>query len=152
VLNHKERGTTFIIRFPVTHSRPQPESRPGFSGKRIKEARFLIVADEGIARDLLARCLRDRGAAVRHAAVSEALKLLGKRPYDMVFLGVDSAPERTAKIVSRIRALAGDASLALLGGPKIASGYGADMVFAAPLHMERVLEQVQRTLRKGTPP
>ena len=122
-----------------------------FPRKRIKDARLLIVADEGVARDLLVRCLRDKGAVVGSAAVAEGLNLLRKRAYDMVFLGADSDPDRTGEIVSRIRALRRNMPVALLGGRKAAHGCGADMVFTTPLNMELVLKQVRRTLEKGAP-
>ncbi|MBW1815725.1 MAG: PAS domain S-box protein [Deltaproteobacteria bacterium] len=151
VLNHKERGTTFIIRFPVTHSPPPSDQSVKFPRKRIKDARLLIVADESIARDLLVRCLRDKGAVVGSAAVAEGLNLLRKRAYDMVFLGADSDPDRTVEIVSRIRTLRRNMPVALLGGRKAADGCGADMVFTTPLNMELLLKQVRQTLEKGAP-
>ena len=95
-------GTTFTILLPATSRRPEQADPAGGKPSRGGE-RILVVDDEQVVRDLLARMLRTQGYTVTVAASArEALEL--PREWDLLLTDVVMPDLDGVKLAARIRA------------------------------------------------
>ena len=79
-------GATFTVRLPVTHATPH-ETLPVAPEPAGGVERILIVDDEQIVRDLLAKMLREQGYDVEVAASAREARALGGR-WDLLLTDV----------------------------------------------------------------
>ena len=98
------RGATFTVRLPETAADPDelPVPRELETARRGHE-RILVVDDEKIVRELLARMLRDQGYDVHVAGSARAARALGG-PWDLVLTDVVMPEGDGVKLSKQIEA------------------------------------------------
>jgi len=79
-------GATFTIRLPVTHATPR-EERPVAAAPAGGVERILVVDDEKVVRELLARMLREQGYDVEVAGTAREARMLDG-PWDLLLTDV----------------------------------------------------------------
>ncbi|HWP44987.1 MAG TPA: ATP-binding protein, partial [Blastocatellia bacterium] len=148
-------GTTFTILLPLAAGAPRQEQAP-LDSLKAPSARVLVIDDEEFVRSLLATVLTGQGSEVVEAAsAEEALDILGRREFDIVF--TDLAMPKTDGIAAaaEIKARWPGTKVVLM------SGYGAekaielageggsiDAAISKPFNMAEVTAVVKRVLAK----
>lgn len=95
VLSRRGGGATFIIRFPLVS-----DGKPAKRSFRRKPAnlRILLVAADGIVKNLIFRFITDKGAHVSQVAGAvEGIRVFRKNDFDLVIVeaGIDGLDHRT---------------------------------------------------------
>lgn len=148
LLTGRNPGATFFIRLPM--------APPLVSGKRglrsIKGSRTLLVAEEGLVRDLLAKVFRSRGGRVSAvSSAAEALRVLAKKPHDVII--VDAAAPLIHE--PRLRRKLGERTLNMVvvclrfdaRAPAI-DGLAVDLTVSRPVDVDGILTFVSRALAR----
>lgn len=89
VASHRGRGTVFRVELPIAdHGAPAIEARPGIPSVSLAGRHILILDDEPMIVDALARTLRDDGATVTAAnSAEEATRALAQAlPIDLAVI------------------------------------------------------------------
>ena len=153
VMSQEGQGATFIIKLPLTPKTP-PSKAKG-AKKKIRDSNIVIIADEGIVKDLLSQLLVSKGARVTTVStVMECLKLLRKNRFDLVIADMDTAYLNAPVIIPKIKNM--DKSLAVTlvnaleekGRSRALKKMGADLVIGRPLDMDRALSLISEVLAK----
>jgi len=84
------KGATFIVELPVvTEEAPQPAEPAVEQPERLRTARILVVDDEPVIREFVARVLADEGYKVDVAANGrDALKRIEGGRYSLILLDI----------------------------------------------------------------
>jgi CheY-like chemotaxis protein len=109
-------GSTFTVSLPLAVSPTPPyahadpyrpaASRGGGGGATLDGVRVLLVEDDGDARDLMTRMLRDHGAQVTAAAsAAEALDIFAALRPDVLVSDIGMPDEDGYSLIARIRAM-----------------------------------------------
>lgn len=141
VHRRKDSGATFIIRFPLA-----PEDRPVKSPPRnsLRNFKVLLVAEEGLVKDLLFHFTTDKGADVSLAATTAAgTKLFRKQDFDIVLLEGGGVVSGRAGFLSFIRKENPETAVALIGataepGSSNHPDVAADALIGFPMDMDRL--------------
>jgi len=153
VMSQEDQGATFIIKLPLAPKTP-PSKAKG-AKKKIRDSNIVIIADEGIVKDLLSQLLVSKGARVTTVStVMECLKLLRKNRFDLVIADMDTAYLNAPVIIPKIKNM--DKSLAVTlvnaleekGRSRALKKMGADLVIGRPLDMDRALSLISGVLAK----
>ncbi len=160
------RGAEFVFYLPAAELHPAPQSRPGRKGRSGKPVTgsILVMDDEPLYRDSLARALTNSGHRVRTAGSGlEAiemyeLELKADRRFDLVIMDLTIPGGMGGKeALSRLRRL--DPEVRAV----VSSGYSNDQVLAdfrrygfsgiipKPYRVEELLEVVSTVMRKRKP-
>lgn len=101
------RGATFTLRVPLRGSDESAGDEPAGSDRvNLEGLRILIVADEGEARDMVAREMRGRGATVSTASSSEeAMREVAGFAPDAMVVDLEMRGEAGYDFIGRVRAL-----------------------------------------------
>ncbi len=141
-------GATFIIRLPVAPP-PLPGKRPKRS---IKGSRTLLVAEEGLIRDLLVKVFLSRGSRVSAASnAAEALRMMAKKPYDVVIVDADAPlieePRVRRKLGERTQNMVVVVLRSHTGMPD-PDGLAVDLVVSRPVDVDGILAFVSEALSR----
>ena len=144
VMSHKVQGATFIIKLPIAQK--HPSSKAGGVKKKINNSQILVIAKEGMVRDILSQLLVNKGGKVTTAyADIEWVKLLGKKKYDLVIADLNMSNLRSSKMISKIKKMHRDRPIILVNAEE-GEEFGADLVIGKPLQMDRVLSLISEVL------
>jgi CheY-like chemotaxis protein len=151
VTSRRDGGTIVSIILPVAKT-PRRAKRAKVRGK-IKNARFLLIEDEDIVRQLLSQLLESKGHKVEVAVSGlEGLSLLERKGFDCVIAGVRTIDLERPLLLKRIKKTNRDVPLALIAeheeveGPWVESS--VDLIIRKPIDMNRVMKQIMRVLVK----
>jgi PAS domain S-box-containing protein len=153
VMSQEGQGATFIVKLPLAPKTP-PSKAKG-ARKKIRDSNILIIADEGIVKDLLSQLLVSKGGRVTTvSSVMECLKLLKKNRFDLVIADLDTPNLDAPVIIPKIKNM--DKSLAVTlvnaleekGRSRALKKMGADLVIGRPLDMDRALSLISGVLAK----
>jgi len=85
VMSQEGRGATFIIKLPLAPETPSSKAKG--AKKKIRDSNILIIADEGIVKDLLSQLLVSKGGRVTNVSTGmECLKLFRKHKFDLIIV------------------------------------------------------------------
>ena len=144
VMSHKGQGTTFIIKLPIAQKHPSPKA--GGAKKKINNSQILVIAEEGMVKDILSQLLVNKGGKVTTAyADIEWVKLLGKKKFDLVIADLNMSNLRSSKMISKIKKMHRDRPIILVNAEE-GEEFGADLVIGRPLQMDRVLSLISEVL------
>ena len=125
--------------------------------KRIRGSNILIIAEEGIVKDLIAQLLVSKGGTVTTVSTSmECLKLFKKNRFDLVIMDLDTPYLNASAIIPKIKKMEPGLAVALINaGSKKGSSLtfrktGADLIIGRPLDMDRVFFLLSRILSMNT--
>ena len=144
VMSHKGQGATFIIKLPIAQKHPSPKA--GGAKKKINNSQILVIAEEGMVKDILSQLLVNKGGKVTTAyADIEWVKLLGKKKFDLVIADLNMSNLRSSKMISKIKKMHRDRPIILVNAEE-GEEFGADLVIGRPLQMDRVLSLISEVL------
>ena len=144
VMSRKGQGATFVIKLPIAQKHPSPKA--GGAKKKINNSQILVIAEEGMVKDILSQLLVDKGSKVTTAyADKEWVKLLGKKKFDLVVADLNMSNLRSSKMISKIKKMHRDRPVILVNAEE-GEGFGADLVIGRPLQMDRVLSLISEVL------
>ena len=151
VMSQERQGATFTIKLPLAPETP-PSTAQG-PKKRIRDSNTLIIADEGIVKDLLSQLLVSKGGKVTTVSTGkECLKLLRKNRFDLVIVDLDTPYLNAPVIIPKIKSLDKSLVVALVnaseakGRSRKLKKMGEDLVIGRPLNMDRVFSLISRVL------
>ncbi len=154
-----DRGTTFVIRLPLTHREPKeparaPEPRACEPPPPLK---VLVVDDEEWARVLIKRFLGLKGHEVFVvAAGQEALETFRRQPVDLVITDRAIPDMSGDRIASEIKRLSPTTPIIMLTGfgdimdVRKERPDGVDCVLGKPVTPDQLHEAIARTISRGT--
>ena len=145
------RGTAFGIRLPLMKSRPSGRGKRG--GKKLRDSGILIIADEGMVKDLLSHLFKCKGCKISAVPTGmEALKYLNRNRCDLIIADLDSPYLEASKIIPRLKKARKDIKIVLVNAEEETQGtdalrkMGADLVVGRPLDLDRILSLVSKEL------
>jgi PAS domain S-box-containing protein len=151
-INLEGKGATCTIKLPL--AQVSPLKKPRSPKKRINNSRILIIADEGMVKDLLLQLfVRRKGKVTAVSNTRDGLKALRKNKFDLVVADLNTFPLDPSKIIPKIKKIDPDLPIALVNaGSKSTSSrvlkkLGADLVIGKPLEMDRIVSRVSHVLR-----
>ena len=145
VLSRKGWGSTFIVKLPLARKTSLSE-RKGVR-KKINGSHILILADEGMIKELLSQLLMSKGGRVIvSSSDKECLKLLKKNEFDLIIADSNMSSLRAFDIIPKIKKTYNALPVILVNAPDSVHDFGADLVIGAPLDMDRVLSLVSKLL------
>ena len=115
---------------------------------------ILIIAFEGLMRDLLAKLFTSRGFPVTVASTGmEGLKVLKKNPVKMVIADLETPDLKPSKIIKIIKKSDNDSLVAVIHPQtkrhiKMPRGLEADLSIKRPLDMDGILRVVSDALAR----
>jgi two-component system cell cycle sensor histidine kinase/response regulator CckA len=123
---------------------------------RLRDARVLMVAKEGIVIDLLAQLLINRGARITMSSDEDGmLKLVAKRKFDLIIVDIEATNRGFTKTLLRLREMRPKLPIVMVSleaegtGFRVEKNQEADMIVGRPLDMDKILSHVSRTMAAG---
>jgi CheY-like chemotaxis protein len=148
------RGTTMTVRLPVIAELPQPAVAEG-KAARLSALRILVVDDEPVVAESLARLLAGYGHQVVLAADGEiGLRRYREQPFDLVITDSVMPVMDGAEFVSRLRSLDALAHILAISGqtatPQVERMLqaGAFGFVSKPFVVDELLEAIARGMRE----
>jgi CheY-like chemotaxis protein len=155
VMSQEGRGATFITKLPLA-KRPSLAKAKG-AASRIKNSQILIIADEGMVKDLLAELFESKGGEVIGASTgTEGLKLLKKSKIDLVIADANTAYLDPWKFIPKMKKT-GQIPIALINVERddrslqALKKLGAELIIQRPLETDRILSLVSKALATRGP-
>jgi PAS domain S-box-containing protein len=117
----EDRGSTFVVRLPITPLRTAraartmlspaaPEPIPAATPAKVAGLTVLVVDDEADARDLIRAALEQRDAVVKTvASASEALEVVGQLKPDVIVSDIGMPDEDGYAFIRRLRSFSREA-------------------------------------------
>ncbi len=144
VMSQPGGGSTFIVKLPLAAENPSPKKA---RGTRIKEAKILMLAEEGMVKDLLLQLFVSKGAKVTATSnVREGFKLLKKNRFDLVIADPETPYLELSSVIPRIKEIHKDLPVVLVNAPHRGKRVGADLVIGRPMDMDKTLSLVSDLL------
>jgi signal transduction histidine kinase/FixJ family two-component response regulator len=148
------RGTTMTVRLPIIAELPQP-ARAEAKGAQLSALRILVVDDEQVVAESLARLLAEYGHQVVLAADGEiGLHRYREQPFDLVISDSVMPVMDGAEFVTRLRSLDSHAHILAISG-QTANGRvermlqaGAFGFVSKPFVVDELLEAIRRGMRE----
>ena len=151
-LNLEGQGATCTIKLPL--ARANPLKRAKSPKKRIHNSCILVMADEGMVKDLLLQLfVRKKGKVAAVSNTKDGLKALRKNRFDLVIADLDTLPLDSSKIIPRIKKIDPKVPIALVNAgsrgtsSRALKKLGADLIIGRPLEMDRIVSRVSHVLR-----
>lgn len=125
-------------------SKPVQASEAGSKTCRLRDTTVLLVAVEGLVKDLLFMLINDKCGEVRDAAsAAKGLELFGKREFDLVVVDEALPDLNRAGFLADIRKGDPKAAVALIGAKTDGAvldpaAIRADVLIGLPLDMDRL--------------
>jgi PAS domain S-box-containing protein len=154
VMSQRGHGAVFTIKLPL--ARKGPSSKQKTNRSRLRDARVLMVAKEGIVIDLLAQLLINRGARITMSSDEDGmLKLVAKRKFDLIIVDIEATNRGFTKTLLRLREMRPKLPIVMVSleaegtGFRVEKNQEADMIVGRPLDMDKILSHVSRTMAAG---
>ncbi len=98
----ERRGAVFVVELPVTSAGGEEEDEPAGAAYRPRPGRILLVDDEAVVREVLAKALKQSGHTVDTARNGKvALRMLDRNYYDCVVSDI-KMPEMNGATLHRL--------------------------------------------------
>ncbi len=153
VSSQKNQGTIFNIKFPLASQRKTPTTRS--MGRKIKDARILIIEGDDIIRELLSQLLMSKGCRVMTADSGlEGLSLLEKKKFDLIITDTETSEIDERILVKKIKRMDPKLPLALITERGTGLKHNriqrsaVELIIMKPLDMNKVVKQVSEVLAK----
>jgi PAS domain S-box-containing protein len=153
VMSQEGQGATFTIKLPLAPETPPSKSKG--AKKKIRDSNILIIADEGIVKDLLSQLLVSKGGKVTNVSTGmECLKLFRKHKFDLVIVDLDTPYINLNVIIPKIRNIEKNLAIVVVNAgeekvpPRTVKKMGVDLVIGRPLNMDRALSHIAGVLAK----
>lgn len=144
VMSQEGQGATFIIKLPLAPKTPSPKT--GYAKKNLKNSHILIIADEGIVKDLLAQLLVSKGCRVTGVSThTEAIRIFGKHKIDFVIADLNMPYLESLRILKKIKEMEPTLPIALVNAEENGESVhaleklGADIVLGRPLEVGKII-------------
>jgi PAS domain S-box-containing protein len=151
-INLEGQGATCTIKLPL--AQVNPLKKVGSPKKRINNSRILIIADEGMVKDLLLQLfVRRKGRVTAVSNSKDGLKALRKNKFNLVIADLNTFPHDPSKIIPKIKKIDPNLPVALVNAEskgkssRALKKLGADLVIGKPLEMDRIVSRVSCVLR-----
>jgi CheY-like chemotaxis protein len=151
VSSQKNQGTIFNIKFPLASQRKTPTTRS--MGRKIKDARILIIEGDDIIRELLSQLLMSKGCRVMTADSGlEGLSLLEKKKFDLIITDTETSEIDERILVKKIKRMDPKLPLALITERGTGLKHNriqrsaVELIIMKPLDMNKVVKQVSEVL------
>lgn len=151
VISQEGEGSTFDIKLPI--AREISPSGAEDKKNRIRDSQILIIADEGMVKDLLSQLFKSKGGKVKAAfTVPDALKILKKNRFDLVVMDSHALRVRPSTIVGKIKGIGKGLPVVIIKAQeeekpaKAFENTGADLVIGLPLDMDRIPQLISPVL------
>jgi PAS domain S-box-containing protein len=152
ILSREGEGASFIVKIPLALKKKP--SRANKRGTKIKDARIMIIAEEGMSKDLLSKLFQSKGCEVKTVPSSRhALKQLKKGPYHLVLADLSVPYLQPDRIIPKLKKQWPGTIVALVHSEKFVTvrdgrprSFGADLIIPTPLDMDRVLKQASKLI------
>jgi CheY-like chemotaxis protein len=148
------RGTTLTVRLPIIAELPQPTLTDS-SAPRLSALRILVVDDEPMVGESLARLLREYGHQVILAVDGESgLRRYREQQYDLVIADAVMPVMDGAEFVTRLRSLDPQAQVLAISGQTAAPRVdgmleaGAFGFVSKPFVVDELLDAIARGMRQ----
>lgn len=143
-MSKEGQGTTFAVTFPVWKDADIMGRRR--AKDRIKNSHSLIIADEGLVKNLIAKLLVSKGGKITTVSTgAEALKLMKKTRFDLVVADSNRSHIEQSKVIRRIRSRNPGLPIMVINAVRDIESErklresGADFVLGRPLNMDNIL-------------
>ncbi len=143
------KGTTFIIKLPISEKAVKEEKEEPISDEQ-KKARILVVEDEENVRDLLSAILTKGGHEVEIASDgSKGIKLFKKKEFDLVFTDLGMPGMSGWQVAEKIKSINKNVPVALITGWNVElkesemRESGVDLIAYKPFEVKQVFKLVQ---------
>jgi PAS domain S-box-containing protein len=151
LISQRGQGTTFIVKLPLAQQNTSP--RPRRAKNRIRNSLILILAGDGIVKDLFSQLFQSKGGKIITASNSiEGLKILRKNKFDLVVATPEKRNLEPGVVIPKIKKFGGDVPIVLVNteegeySHEALQKLGADVVIGRPLNMPRILSLVSEAL------
>jgi PAS domain S-box-containing protein len=151
-INLEGQGATCTIKLPLAQVNPLKKARR--PKKRISNSRILIIADEGMVKDLLLQLfVRRNGKVTAVSNTRDGLKALRKTRFNLVIADLNTLPLDPSKTIPKIKKIDPSVPVALVNAESKGTSsralkkLGADLVIGKPLEMDRIVSRVSYVLR-----
>jgi two-component system, NtrC family, sensor kinase len=148
------RGTTMTVRLPIIAALPQPAVADG-NAARLSALRVLVVDDEHVVAESLARLLMGYGHQVVLAADGEiGLRRYREQPFDLVITDSVMPGMDGAEFVTRLRSFDAHAHILAISGQTAAARVermlqaGAFGFVSKPFVVDELLDAIARGMRE----
>ena len=152
-INLEGQGATCTIKLPLAQVGHLRKARG--PKKKISNSRIMIIADEGMVKDLLLQLfIRRKGKVAAVSNTRDGLKTLRKNRFDLVVADLNMLPLDPSKIIAKIKKIDPEVLVALVNAdskgksPRALKKLGADLVISKPLEMDRIISRVSTILRQ----
>ena len=113
ITSQEGEGSTVDIKLPI--AREIPTSGAAGKKNRIRDSQIMIIADEGMVKDLLSHLFKSKGGKVKTASTRpEALKILKKNRFDLVAVDLHTLPARSTTLVEKIKEIEKDMPVVII--------------------------------------
>jgi two-component system, cell cycle sensor histidine kinase and response regulator CckA len=159
------KGTCFSIYIPTKQAEPQTQEEPLSAGlsEAISGQRILLVDDEDMIRQLMARVLEGQGFSVLQAEDGKsAIKTFSENSVDLVVLDMIMPGMKGEEVLKALRAISPEVKVMVSSGfmseeqRDRLKEFGIEDFLDKPYREEDVLSSIRRLLIKGkiaaTPP
>jgi len=151
-MNLEGRGATCTIKLPLAQVNPLKKARS--PKKSINNSRILIIADEGMVKDLLLQLfVRRKGKLTAVSNTRDGIKALRKNKFNLVIADLNTFSLEPSKIIPKIKKIDPNLPVALVNAEskgkssRALKRLGADLVIGKPLEMDRIVSRVSYVLR-----
>jgi len=151
VISQEGQGATFIIKLPLAPETPSSKAKG--AKKKIRDSNILIIADEGIVKDLLSQLLVSKGGRVTNVSTgTECLKLFRKHKFDLIIADLDTPYINLNVIIPKIKDIDKNLAIVVVNAgeekvpPRTLKKMGVDLVIGRPLNMDRALSHISGVL------
>jgi PAS domain S-box-containing protein len=153
VMSQEGQGTIFTLKLPLAQK--SSLSRATRAKKGLKDSHILIIADEGMVKELLSQLLESKGGRVSAVSTgAEVLKMLSKDKFDLVIADPNTADLNSSFIIPKIKKKEKNLPIALVNvemkgnSCRTLKELGADMIIGRPLEVHRILPLVSKAFVK----
>ena len=143
------KGTTFIIKIPISERVVKEEKEEPNSGKQ-RKARILVVENEENVSDLLSAILTKGGHEVETASDgSKGIKLFKKKEFDLVFTDLGMPGMSGWQVAEKIKSINKNVPVAIITGWNVEQKEsemkesGVDLIAYKPFEVKQVFKLVQ---------
>ena len=157
VTSQEDQGSTFVVKLPLAQKASLLKGSAVKKG--LKDARILIIGDEGVVTDILYKLMAGKGGRITITPwYDEGVKLLKDNEFDLVLVDLHAAETETVKNISQLRRVRPGVLITLIDAMGMTGSLdnfqkmGADLVVGRPLDMDRLLSRISSLLETGTSP
>ena len=158
VESERGKGTTFILRLPISYEVQKPRDRESRADKKIQPARILVIDDEDSVREILAKMLSVRGHHVAVASTGEeGIERFKSEHFDLVFTDLGMPKMSGWEVGKAIKGLRQATPVIMITGwgmelnREKMDENGIDLVVTKPFNFDQLLQIVSQAMEPREP-